>query len=223
MRFWTCSAGRGRVMVGALALLSWTATAQAQVASQGRGNLTLIVGQGTAPVGGIPSDVVDQGRVAPRSDLKHIGFRVVGGYQFADFLSFEAGVTHIGMFSSQAAYLGSDQVVAQTSFDAIEANLVGKFPFAPNARLDLTLGAVETGLNTSLSTALGSALPITQRDPVNVKHFGITVGADLEWRLTAHTSLIAGYHAYPDVGSSRIVGSANGMVSLIAGGLHFEF
>ena len=214
-----------RVSYIAFALLATTLSmpAAAQVSSQGRGQLTLMVGQGSGPIGGIASDVVNQSRTGPDSNMKHLGFRIVGGYQFADYASFEAGITHVGSFHSQASYLGTDQVQVATSFDAIEADVVGRVPFAPIARLDLTLGAVETGLNTSLSTASGSSLPAAQENPVNSKHFGVTVGIDLEVRLSNHTSLVAGLHAYPGVGSSRLIGSASGTVSLIGAGVHFEF
>ena len=214
--------GRWHLII-AILLLAGTTVAQAQVTSQGRGQLTLTVGQGSGPLAGIATDVVDGYRSGSEGSLKHLGFRITGGYQFADFFSFEAGITHSGTFSSQAPYLVTDQMQAQTSFDAVEADLVGKIPFAPIARLDLTFGAVGTGLNTTLSTANGSAIPAAQENPLNSKHFGITVGADVELRLSANTSLIAGYHAYPGVGSTRLVGSASGTMSMLAAGVHFEF
>ena len=213
---------RWRLIVAFL-LIAGTSVAQAQVTSQGRGQLTFTVGQGSGPLAGIATDVVNGERSGSEGSLKHLGFRITGGYQFADYFSFEAGVTHSGTFSSQAPYLGTDQMQAQTSFNAVEGDLVGKVPFAPVARLDLTLGAVETSLNTSLSTLYGSAISLSQENPINVKHFGFTVGADVELRLSVNTSLIAGYHAYPGVGSSRLVGSASGTMSLLAAGVHFEF
>jgi hypothetical protein len=112
---------------------------------------------------------------------------------------------------------------AQTSFNAVEADVVAKIPFAPIARLDLTLGAVDTSLDTTLSTLYGSAIPLSQENPIDSRHVGITIGADVELRLSSNTSLIAGYHIYPDVGSTRLVGSANGTMSLLAVGVHFEF
>jgi hypothetical protein len=207
----------------ALVLFAGTTVAQAQVSSQGRGQLTFTVGQGSGPLAGIASDVVNDNRSGPEGNLKHLGFRVTGGYQFADYFSFEAGLTHSGTFSSQAPYLLTDQLQAQTTFNVVEADVVGKIPFAPIVRLDLTLGAAETSLDTSLSTFYGSAIPLSQENPVNVRHLGITIGADIELRLSANSSLIAGYHAYPGVGSSRLVGSASGTMSMIAGGVHFEF
>jgi hypothetical protein len=216
-------ADRQCVVIGALALFGCATTVHAQVVSQGRGQLTFMVGQGSAPAGGTATDVVAQERVGPETDLKHLGFRVVGGYQFADYVSAEAGVTHLGPFRARAAYLGTDQLLAETALTAIEANLVGKIPVAPVARVDLTLGIVAERLETQLSTVYGSTLPVGQQTPVDAHHFGVTLGADLEWRLTEHTSLIAGYHAYPGVGSSRLVGSANGILSLFGGGVHFEF
>jgi len=209
--------------IAALLLLVAALPATAQVSSQGRGQLTFMLGQGSAPVGGIATDVVDQTRGSPESTLKHLGFRIVGGYQFADYVSAEAGVTHLGPFRGRAPYLGTDQVLAETSLAAIEADLVGRLPFAPDFRLDFVLGAVAERLETQISTINGSALPFGQRTTVDAHHIGVTVGADLEWRLSDHTSLIAGYHAYPGVGSSRLVGSANGTLSLVAAGVHFEF
>jgi len=196
---------------------------RAQVVSQGRGQLTFMVGQGSGPLGAIASDIVDQHHTTGQTNQKHAGFRIMGGYQFADHVSFEAGITHLGTFVSQVPYLTSDQLLAQTNFDAIEANLVGKIPFAPDARLDVTVGAVRTALSTSISTLAYSALPSAQANPVNVRHYGVDLAADVEWRLSERTSLIVGYHAYPGVGSSRLIGSANGTMSIIAGGIHFEF
>jgi hypothetical protein len=214
---------RRRYLIAAILLVSAPTLAQAQVTSQGRGQLTFTVGQGSGPLAGIATDVVDDQRTGSEGNLKHLGFRVTGGYQFADFFSFEAGLTHSGTFSSQAPYLATDQMQAQTSFNAVEADLVGKIPFAPIARLDLTLGAVETSLDTTLSTLYGSAIPLAQENPIDSRHFGVTIGADVELRLSANTSLIAGYHVYPGVGSTRLVGSASGTMSMLAAGVHFEF
>jgi opacity protein-like surface antigen len=218
----TSLAARWVACTVALLVLS-SAPAAAQVASQGRGQLTFSLGQGAGPVGNIAGDVVNQSRTESGGTLRGFGFRILAGYQFADFLSFEAGVTHTGPLRSRATYLGTDQVVADTSLSAIEADLVGRVPFAPSGRIDLTLGAVRTGLRTTLATVAGTALPLGQQSTVDARRFGVTIGADVEWRLSEETSLIAGYHAYPGVGSRRAVGSANGTMSLIAAGLHFEF
>lgn len=212
-----------RSLVVGAALLVAAASAHAQASSQGRGQLSFMVGQGSAPIGGIASDVVNQNHSAPESTLRHLGFRLVGGYQFAEYFSAEAGVTHLGRFSSRAPYLSADEVVAETSLVALEADLLGRLPIAPNLRLDLVLGAVAEGLETQLSTAHGSALPAGQRSLVDTNHLGVTFGADLEWRLTENTSLIFGYHAFPNVGSDTLIGSAKGTLSLIAGGVHVEF
>jgi Outer membrane protein beta-barrel domain len=206
------------------ATLCFAATCvQAQVSSQGRGQLTFMVGQGSGPLGGIANDVVDQSHTASESTLKHVGFRFTGGYQFADYFSAEAGITHLGPFRSRAPYLSADEVLAEASLVAIEGDLIGRLPFAPNFRLDLTLGAVAERLETQISTTYGSSLPAGQRAPVDSHHFGVTVGADLEWRITENTSLMVGYHAYPEVGSSNLIGSAKGTLSLTAAGVHFEF
>jgi Outer membrane protein beta-barrel domain len=208
--------------VGAVLLLA-SASVHAQLSSQGHGQLAFMLGQGSGPFSGLASDVVNQNHDAPEGTLKHSGFRITGGYQFADFFSAEAGITHLGPFRSRAPYLSGDEVIAEASLVALEADLVGRLPFAPNFRLDLTLGAVTDRLETQLSTAYGSALPVGQRTTVDSHHFGITLGADLEWRVTEITSLIIGYHAYPDVGTNTLIGSAKGTLSLVAAGVHFEF
>jgi Outer membrane protein beta-barrel domain len=211
---WHLAAGAG--------LLFTASSVQAQVSSQGRGQLTFALGQASGPLGGLATDVVDQSR-SPGATLKHTGFRIAGGYQFADFISAEAGITHLGPFRSRSPYLSTDEVIAEASLVAIEANLVGRVPLATSFRIDLTLGAIAERLETLISTASGSALPPGQRSTVDSHHLGITVGADLEWRLTENTSLMIGYHAYPDVGSNNLIGSAKATLSLIAAGVHFEF
>ena len=212
-----------RSLAVAATLLLLTASVQAQVSSQGRGQLTFALGQGSAPFGAIANDVVDQSHTASDITVRHVGFRVVGGYQFADYVSAEAGITHVGPFRSRAPYLSTDEVIAEATMLAIEADLVGRLPFTPNFRVDLTLGAVTERIETQLSTSFGSALPPGQPAPVDSHHFGITLGADVEWRLTPVTSFMVGYHAYPDVGSNNLIGSAKGTLSLIAAGVHFEF
>lgn len=209
----------------ALALLVFAipAPAQAQAASQGTGQLTFSLGRGSGPIGNIASDVLNQSRAAPSSALHAFGFRLGAGYQFADFVSFDVGITSVGSFRSRTTYLATDKLVADSKLTALETILVGRVPVAPNARIDLSLGAVLTSLATTLSTVSGSALPVGQQNPIDVRKIGVTFGADLEWRIGEHTSLIAGYHAYPGVGSKRVIGSASGTFSLIAGGIHFEF
>lgn len=199
------------------------APARAQVASQGRGQLTFMLGQGSAPVGRIATDVVNQNRASGQSDVKHLGFRLLSGYQFADYLAAAAGVTRLGAFRARETYLGTDAVVAETNFTAIEANLIGRVPLAANWRVDLTLGLAAERLETRLSTKNGASLPSGQSTLVAPHHFGVTLGADLEWRLSERTSLLAGYHAYPSVGSSRRIGSANGTLTLAGVGVNFEF
>jgi Outer membrane protein beta-barrel domain len=222
MWFQGCPAVRRSLAVSGVLLLTSTSV-QAQVSSQGRGQLTFALGQGSGPLGGIATDVVEQSHGAPGTTLKHAGFRIAGGYQFADFVSAEAGITHLGPFRSRAPYLSTDEVIAEASLVAIEANLIGRVPLATNFRLDLTLGAMAERLETLVSSASGSALPPGQRSTVDSHHLGITLGADLEWRLTENTSLMVGYHAYPDVGSNNLIGSAKVTLSLIAAGVHFEF
>ena len=214
---------RRSLWAAAALMLGGIAPAHAQAVSEGRGQLTLMIGQGSGPLGGIASDVVQQNQSATRSELKHFSFRLVGGYQFAKFFSAEVGVTHMGPFKSHSPYLVYDELTAETSFVAIEANLVGKLPLAAIARIDFTLGAAASGLDTTLVTASGSAVPPGQENPIHSRHLGFTAGADFEVRLGDHSSLIAGYHVYPGVGSSHTVGSANGTMSLIGVGAHFEF
>ncbi|MBS0394413.1 MAG: outer membrane beta-barrel protein [Proteobacteria bacterium] len=206
-----------------VALGALTGVVHAQVVSEGRGSLSLLVGEGSAPLGAVATDVVAGSRSGSEPTIHHAGYRITGGYQFATYVAFEAGIAHIGTFDRRAAYAAGDQLEAQTDFNAIETDLVAKWPFAQYARLDVQVGAAVTGLRTTLSTVSGSALPAGQQNPVNSKHLGAALGADLELRLSEHTSLLAGYHAYPLVGSSRLVGSASGTLSLLAAGVHFEF
>ena len=109
------------------------AGAEAQVVSQGRGTLTLLVGQGSSPVGGIATEVADQTR-APMATQHSVGWRVAGGYNFADFFAFEAGIGRIGYAKGSAPYKPSasvnDEVDAKTALNVIEANLVGRAPLA---------------------------------------------------------------------------------------------
>ena len=132
MRPWLLA--RRSLWAAAALMLIGTAPAHAQAVSEGRGQLTLMVGQGSGPLGGIASDVVQQNQSATRGELKHFSFRLVGGYQFAKFFSAEVGVTHMGPFKSHSPYLVYDELTAETNFVAIEANLVGKLPLAAIAR-----------------------------------------------------------------------------------------
>jgi len=198
----------------------------AQVVSQGRGVLTLMVGQGSGPVGNVASEVSQQTQL-PQISQHSIGWRVAGGYNFADYFGTEAAVGRIGYIKNSAAYHPSagvtDQVRAETALNVIEVNLVGRVPLAQRLRADLTLGVAETSLDTSLSTQYGYALPTGQANPVTVRRFGYDAGIDGEWMAGEHLSLIVGYHAYPNVGSASTVGSAHGSFGLFGAGVHIEF
>ena len=212
----------GRRSLWACALLWLALPCHAQVESQGHGELSLTFGQGSAPVGEIATDVVTQQRAASHSRLSQLAYRIVGGYQFADYVSAEAGLTHLGPLRSRASYAGTThEVTAEAVFEAIEAVVVGHLPFAGSGRVDLSLGLVAGGLATQLTTAYG--LPAGQRNRINAHQLGLTTGADVEWRLGESIALIVGYHLYPDVGSKRLIGSSNGTLSVIAGGIHVEF
>jgi len=190
----------------ALVLAALALPANAQVASLGKGLLTVEVGQGSAPVGGIASQVANP-----------------NGYQFAEQLSVEVGVGHVGTFHSSAAYNGTDVLNAEDSLLVIEGDLVGHFPLAANARIDVTIGLAESALKTTLSTQHGSPLATGQRGTDNVRRLGPTAGIDLEWRLGDVTSVILGYHIYPRVGSPVLRDSASGTAKAILAGLKFEF
>ena len=202
------------------------AGAEAQVVSQGRGTLTLLVGQGSSPVGGIATEVADQTR-APMATQHSVGWRVAGGYNFADFFAFEAGIGRIGYAKGSAPYKPSasvnDEVDAKTALNVIEANLVGRAPLARGFRLDFSAGLAETSLDSTLSTKLGSSLPFGQSNPVHARHFGYDAGVDAEWMVSEHVSALLGYHAYPQAGSSSTIGSTKGTFSLLGVGLHMEF
>lgn len=212
--------------LGCATLVSMPNNAMAQVISQGRGTLTLMVGQGSSPTGGVATEVAEQAPV-PHITQHSFGWRLTGGYNFADFFSFEAGVARIGYAKSSAPYKPSpaiaDQVKAKTALNVVEANLVARAPLSQGFRVDLTLGLAETALDSSLSTALGSALPTGQANPVHARHFGYDAGIDGEWRLSENVSALVGYHAYPQAGSNTTIGSTRGTFSLLAAGLHMEF
>jgi hypothetical protein len=206
-----------------IVLVALSVPARAQVASEGKGLLTLELGQGGAPVGGIASNVAGSGAPASR-DVKHaFMFRFMAGYQFAEQLSFEVGVGHIGTMNSSAPYAVGDTLNAAASLVIVEADLIGHIPLTPGSRVDLTLGATDTALLTSLSTQNGSSLPVGQASTDNVRRFGATAAIDLEWRLSDVTSLIVGYHFYAHVGSPVLRDSASGTAKAILGGFKFEF
>ena len=207
----------------ALALATLARPAGAQVASFGKGLLTVEVGQGSAPVGGIAAQVATPGASVPRDARHATAFRFLAGYQFAEQLSAEVGVGRFGTFHSSAAYNGTDVLNAEDSLLVIEGDLVGHFPLTPNTRIDLTLGVAESALKTTLSTQHGSALVTNQPGTDNVRRFGPTAGVDLEWRLGDVTSVIVGYHLYPRVGSPVLRDSASGTAKAILAGLKFEF
>ena len=199
--------------------------AQAQVVSQGRGVLTLQAGQGSGPTGAIAAEVAGQTQL-PKITQHAIGWRVAGGYNFADYVGADAAISRIGYMKTSAPYHpggADDQVNATTVLNVIEANLVGRIPLAARARIDVTLGLAETSLDSTLSTQLGSSLPSGQSTTLGVRRFGYDAGIDAEWMLGEHLSLIVGYHEYPNAGSARVIGSANGPFGLLAGGVHVEF
>ena len=212
---WRCAA--------AALLLVLAAPSNAQVASEGKGLLTIEVGQGSAPVGGVAAQVADPTASASR-ELRHgTAVRFLAGYHFAEQLSVEVGVGHLGNFKSSAAYNGSDVLNAEASLLVIEGDLVGNIPLTANTRIDLTLGIAESALKTTLATQNGSALASGQRSTDNVRRLGATAGVDLEWRLGDVSSVIVGYHLYPRVGSPVLRDSASGTAKAILAGLKFEF
>lgn len=213
----------GRLQAAGLLLLAAAATpAAAQVTSQGRASMTFTLGQGTGPTGGIAADIVNDNRNAPDNNVHATAFRIGGGYQFADYGAAEVALTHIGTLRSRASFGVTDTLVAQTQFDAVEADIVGRIPLAASFRVDLSVGAAITGLKTTLRTEQGSALPPLP-GTLNARRAGLAVGADVEWRLGQSASLIAGYHLFSHVGSSKIVGLASGTMMVLAGGVRIEF
>ena len=213
----------GRMQVAALALLVLAALpATAQVSSQGRGSMTFALGRGAGPLGSVATNVVAGANVAPDRTLRSSAFRVGGGYQFADYVGAEVALVHIGTLRSRARYGSTDTLVAETQFNAVEVDLVGRIPLAEDFRVDLSAGAAVSGLRTTLTTVQGSTLP-PQPGALNARRVGPAAGADLEWRLGDSASLIVGYHLYSHVGSARIVGLASGTMTLLAAGLRIEF
>ena len=207
----------------ALALATLALPVAAQVASLGKGLLTVEVGQGSAPVGGIAAQVATPGDSAPRDTRHGTAFRFLAGYQFAEQVSVEVGVGRLGTFHSSAVYNGTDVLNAEDSLVVIEGDLVGHFPLTANTRVDLTLGLAESALKTTLTTQHGSALAADQPGTDNVRRLGPTAGVDFEWRLGDVTSVIVGYHLYPRVGSPDLRDSAAGTAKAILAGLKFEF
>jgi hypothetical protein len=199
------------------------APAVAQVASEGKGTLTIQVGQASAPFGGIAAAVADPGVSASRDSLHALAFRFAAGYHFAEQVSAEVAVGHLGTMNSYAPYNGTDVLNVQTSLLVVEGDLIANIPIAPDARIDFTGGIAETGLQSSITTQAGSALPVGQNASDNVRRFGVTAGADLEWRLGDVTSVLVGYHLYTHVGSSVLRDSASGNVGAIFGGVRFQF
>lgn len=189
--------------------------------------LSILFGEGTGPTGASAAEVVN-GTSLPVLAQHGFGWRVSGGYNYADYFALEAAIARIGYLKSQAPYRLSSTSVADTLhsesvLSAVEFNLVGRLPLASRARVDITVGPAETSLNTTLSTQNGSGLPAGQSNPVHVRKFGFDAGFDAEWMWSEHVSLLAGYHMYPNAGSGRLPGSSSGTFSLLAAGVHIEF
>jgi hypothetical protein len=208
------AAGIGLVLV---------APARAQVSSEGKGTLTLELARGSAPVGGIASQVANPGTDVPHSTEHGNGFRLMAGYHFAEQFSVEVGLSYFGSMNSHAAYAGTDVLNAQATLIVVEGDLVATIPIAPRARIDFDAGVTDSGLHTTASTQNGTALPIGESGDDNVHRIGATAGASFEWRLGDVSSLIIGYHAYARVGSSRLRDSVSGTATGLFAGVHFEF
>lgn len=217
--FVTC--GRTRVIAVLLLALA-PGLAGAQVSSAQRGTLTILFGQGSGPAGAIASEVAQQQEL-PTITKHSLGWQVTGGYNFADYFGLETGIARIGTLKSNAPYHSVDQVNAESLLTIISVDLIGRVPVASRLRFNLRAGAAESSLTTNLSTSQGSSLPFGQANPVKTRRFGYDAGVDGEWRMNDHLSLLLGYRAFPNVGSNRTVGSANGTYSMIVGGLHVEF
>lgn len=207
----------------ALGLAAVSGPAAAQVASEGKGILTIEFGQAAAPFGGIADAVADPSAAASHDTLHSFAFRFSAGYHFAEQLSVEVAVGHLGTMNSYAPFNATDVLNVQTSLLMVEGDLVANIPVAPDARIDFTGGIAETALQSSISTQNGSSLPSGQGTSDNVRRFGLTAGVDFEWRLGDVTSILVGYHAYTHVGSSVLRDSASGTVGAILGGVRFQF
>lgn len=203
-------------------LIALPGAALAQIVSAGRATLTIDLGQGSGPAGGAAQEVASQQEL-PHVTKSTLGWRITGGYNFADYWGVETGITRIARISSSAPYLTTDQINAQSELTVFDVNLIGRIPLSSRARIDLMAGPAESSLYSSLSTALGSSLPSGQSNPVHVRRFGYDAGIDAEWMLSEHLSFLVGYHIYPNVGSARVIGSSNGNFSLLAAGIHVEF
>lgn len=215
----------GIAVVYALGLLAATPSL-AQVASEGRGVLTIMFGRGSGPIGGVAEEVATQ-TTLPAVTQNSLGWRISGGYNFATYFSAEAAIGRIGVAKRSAAYTvtatTTDQLNTSTDLNLFEVNLIARLPLAERFRFDVTVGGAESSLSTTLSTGNGSSLPYGQPSPVHVRHFGYDAGLDAEWRLSDHVSLILGDHVYPNVGSNHVQGSHNGTFTILAGGVHIEF
>jgi hypothetical protein len=208
-------------VVSALGLVSDCALAQA--ASEGKGTVTILIGEASAPVGGIPEQVANPGSPAPKLNQHGKAFRLASSYHFAQFLSAEFGLSYFGPFNSSTAYGVGDTLQAQSQVIVIETDLVGHIPVAPRARFNLSAGIAETALHTTLSTVFGTPLPPGIPTDENIRRTGVAGGIELEFRLTQMSSALLGYRRYTHVGSGRLAGSASGEVSALFAGLHFEF
>ncbi len=221
--FSACARLPGRLMTTWLiGLVLLSNPVEAQVVSQGRAFMTLLVGQADAPVGNYAAEAANQ-TALPNITQHSVGWRISGGYHFADYFSLETAIARLGYLKSQAQYQAADTLKAQTTFNTIELNLIARVPLASHLRLDFTGGAAETSLNSTFSTQLGSGLPAGQANPAHIRNFGFDAGLDAEWMVSDHLSVIAGYHAYPNVTLSRLSGSGRGTFALPAVGLHIDF
>jgi hypothetical protein len=206
------------------ALLSLAVPASfAQVESQGHGLLTLGLGQASAPYGNVAAGVAAGSTSVPTTTAHSIAWRIVGGYQFFDYMSGVVGISYANRLHSSAPYLGTDEITAITTISIIEAAVVAHVPLAKWVRVDLTGGAAVTASDTPFGTRLGSSLPLGQSADVHVRKFGATGGVDLEWRMSEVWSLIVGDHFYPGVGSASTVGAGHGTVSILYGGVNITF
>jgi len=210
-------------LCSALVLLSVPIPTFAQIESQGHGQLTIAVGQASAPFGNIATGYADSTTSVPTTTAHSIAWRIMGGYQFSDYLGAEAGISYADRFTSNAPYLANDEVTSTTTISIVEAAFVARIPLATWVRIDLTGGAAVTACDSSFGTKLGNNLPLGQSNPVHVRKFGAAAGVDLEWRMSEVWSLIVGDHFYPGVGSSSTIGAGHGTLSILSGGVHIQF
>ena len=196
--------------------------AGAQVSSAQRGTLSILFGQGSGPTGALAAEVAAQ-EAQPEITKHSLGWQIAGGYNFADYLGLETGIARIGTLKSNAPYQSGDRINAESVLSVLSVDLIGRLPVASVLRFNIRIGVAESSLTTNLSTSQGSALPFGQSNPVKTRKFGYDAGVDAEYRLNDHLSLLAGYRAFPNVGSNQSLGSANGTYSMVVGGLHVEF